>query len=142
MTAPARPSAVGAPAYSQSFRRVPESAARVRQTVRTALYTWHLPELADDAVLVASELATNASDHARGRVFRFTVMRISESRVRLVCSDKSSVQPMRKDATPNEECGRGLAVIAGFSETWGVERKKWGKRVWAELEVRPCPASH
>ncbi|MFI0769236.1 ATP-binding protein [Streptomyces sp. NPDC021218] len=135
MTAPARPSAVKAAAHSQTFRRCPEAAARVRHMVRTVLYTWHLPMLADEAVLVASELAANASEHARGAVFRFTVIRLSGSRVRLVCSDRSIRKPVHKTVPPGEERGRGLAVIAGFSDTWGVRTKRRGKRVWTELEV-------
>ncbi|MEE4599151.1 ATP-binding protein [Streptomyces sp. DSM 41524] len=138
MTATARPSAIGAPSYSQSFHREPESAARVRQMVRTVLETWHLAHLIGDAEHVASELVANSVDHARGRCFRFVVTRISDHRVCLAVIDRSHDEPVRKTPSPDEERGRGLAVVEAFSASWGVDQLPWGKRVWTELEGKPC----
>ncbi|MBU3867022.1 ATP-binding protein [Streptomyces sp. 4503] len=135
MTATARPSAVGAPAYSQVLPREPEAAALARRMVRTVLDTWHLPQLADDAALVTSELVANAVDHARGRCMRLTVTRAGEYRVRLAVIDKSHDEPVRKAPIPSEERGRGLAVVDAFSAAWGVDPLPWGKRVWSELEA-------
>ncbi|WP_240812585.1 ATP-binding protein [Streptomyces sp. DASNCL29] len=133
MTATARPSALGAPAYSQVLLREPGAAALARQMVRTVLDTWHLPHLADEAAQVTSELVTNAVDHARGRCLRVTVTRISECRVCLAVIDKSHDKPELKTALPTDEHGRGLAVIDAFAQGWGVDTLQWGKRVWAVL---------
>ncbi|MBO3682718.1 ATP-binding protein [Streptomyces sp. NEAU-YJ-81] len=135
MTATARPSAIGAPAYSQSYLREKESAALVRKMVRTVLETWHLPNLADGAEHVVSELVANAVDHARGRCFRLVVTRTSDDRVRVSVIDRSHDKPERKTPSPSEERGRGLAVVDAFSASWGVDQLPWGKRVWAELEA-------
>ncbi|MFD8509737.1 ATP-binding protein [Streptomyces antimycoticus] len=133
MTATARPSAVGRPAYSQPLPREPQSAALARRMVRTVLETWHLPQLVGEAEHVVSELVSNSVDHARGRYLRVTVTRISECRVRLAVIDKSHDKPELKTALPTDEHGRGLAVIDAFSELWGVDTLQWGKRVWAVL---------
>nr|WP_236055298.1 ATP-binding protein [Streptomyces sabulosicollis] len=138
MTATARPSAIGAPAYSQSYLREKESAAVVRKMVRTVLETWHLPHLVGPAEHVVAELVANAVDHARGRCFRFVVTRTSEHRVRIAVIDRSHDEPVRKTPSPDEEHGRGLAVVEAFSTAWGVDPLTWGKRVWADLEGKPC----
>ncbi|MEU4898945.1 ATP-binding protein [Streptomyces sp. NPDC044780] len=134
MTATARPSAVGRPAYSQMLCRKPQSAAVARQMVRTVLDTWHLSQLVGEAEHVASELVANAVDHACGRYMRLTVTRVGEGRVRLDVIDKSHDKPAPRIPEPSEEHGRGLAVVDAFSRTWGVEILDGGKRVWAELE--------
>ncbi|GAA1235988.1 ATP-binding protein [Streptomyces rhizosphaericus] len=134
MNSTTRPSAVGVPAYSQSFFREPESAAIIRTMVRTVLETWHLPHLVGPAEQVVSELVANAVEHARGRSLRFVVTRSSECRVRLAVIDRSHDVPVRKSPSPDEEHGRGLAVVDAFSASWGVDPLAFGKRVWAELE--------
>lgn len=135
MTATARSSVVGAPAYTQVFRREAESADRARQMVWTALDAWHLRQIADEALLVVSELIANSVQHARGSVVRITVTRISEYRVRLACIDKSRKKPVLAKVTLADERGRGMAIIAAVSEQWGANWLLKGKRVWAELEV-------
>ncbi|PNG92193.1 ATP-binding protein [Streptomyces malaysiensis] len=135
MTATARPSAVGVPAYSQVLLREPGAAAHARRMVRTVLVTWHLPHLADEAAQVTSELVTNVVDHARGGSMRLSLTRVSEYRVRLAVTDKSRNEPVRKSPSPGEERGRGLAVVDAYSAAWGVDLLPWGKRVWCELEA-------
>ncbi|GLV78125.1 ATP-binding protein [Streptomyces hygroscopicus] len=136
MTATARPSAVGRPAYSQSLPREPQSAALARRMVRTVLDTWRLPQLVGEAEHVVAELVSNAVDHARGRYLRVTVTRIGECRVRIAVIDKSHDKPEPKTALSTDERGRGLAVIEAFAQGWGVDTLQWGKRVWAVLGDR------
>ncbi|MER6145921.1 ATP-binding protein [Streptomyces sparsogenes] len=129
------PSAVGVPAYNHLFPREAESAFLVRQLVRTVLETWHLPQLVEDAVQVASELVANAVDHARGHCIRFTMTRTGDRRVRIAVVDKSRAEPILRAVSSSEERGRGLAVVDAFSEQWGVDPLPWGKRVWAECAL-------
>src|SRR6516164_7390862 len=42
---------------------VPESAKAAREFTAATLHNWHLDPLISDAVLIASELVTNAIDH-------------------------------------------------------------------------------
>lgn len=82
-----------------------------------------------DVVLAASELATNVIRHAETT---FTVHVSNEAnRIRLEVSDGSSIVPAVEElAGP----GRGLRVISGLSDRWGVESSENGKTVWAEFD--------
>jgi hypothetical protein len=88
---------------------------------------------ADDAQLVVSELATNAVMHA-GTPFSVAV-RCDGSAVRISVHDRSSIQPVMRDADPCAPSGRGLRLIAMVSRGWGVEYGPDGKSVWAELPL-------
>lgn len=87
---------------------------------------------ADDVALAASELATNVVRHAETP---FTVQITNEAnRIRLEVSDGSSIIPAVEDlAGP----GRGMRIISGLSEQWGVEASENGKTVWAEFQADP-----
>lgn len=113
--------------------RAPESAATARRLVRIALSTWGLEELADDGVLIVSELVSNAVQHARSRCIRVSVTRPGAARVRISVVDKSMELPELREPGGGDEDGRGLALVAGLAAAWGADPLPWGKRVWAEL---------
>ncbi|MFF0224968.1 ATP-binding protein [Streptomyces sp. NPDC004629] len=126
-------SVTGDPAYSGVLLRDEQAAEDARAMVAMVLAVWHLPQLADDATLVATELVSNAVRHARGAVVRITVARIARDRVRLAVTDKSRELPRIQLADPLAETGRGLLLVDGLSSTWGVIPYTWGKSVWAEV---------
>lgn len=39
-----------------------------------------------------------------------------------------------RSPSPDEESGRGLALLEALSVRWGVERRAGGKTVWCELD--------
>ncbi|OEU90478.1 serine/threonine protein phosphatase [Streptomyces abyssalis] len=131
VTATARPT--GVPGYSESLPRTPESVATARRLVRTALATWRLEQLADEGALIASELVTNAVQHARSSAIRVSVTRPEPASVRIAVVDKSRVEPVRCEANEDDEGGRGLALVELLADEWGTDPLPWGKRVWAEL---------
>ncbi|MFE1907407.1 ATP-binding protein [Streptomyces gardneri] len=112
-----------------------ESAAVARRLVAAVLVRWELPELTESAELIVSELVTNAVRHARtcGASVRVVVTRVSGDRVQVAVTDLDQRPPVLVQAGPDEESGRGLALVAALCESWGWERRQWGKRVWAEL---------
>jgi len=127
--------AIGHPAYACSLPRRPESAEAARHLVSTALDTWGLPELKDDARLVVTELVSNTVAHARHDTIRVAVTRLNAVLVELSVTDLSMALPrIRRPASADEESGRGLAIVAALTDgRWGTERRRWGKRVWAQL---------
>ncbi|MEU6594791.1 ATP-binding protein [Streptomyces sp. NPDC046881] len=125
----------GTPVVSKSFRRNGESVRQARQFVHAALLDWKLPDLADAAELVASELATNAVQHARCDAYRVTLRRLDEDRVRVAVVDRSKTEPQVAEPGDEEEHGRGLALVEAMSTQWGTDPLSWGKRVWADLEA-------
>ncbi|MFC9337379.1 ATP-binding protein [Streptomyces sp. NPDC057020] len=112
-----------------------ESAAVARRLVAAVLDRWELPELKFSAEMIASELVTNAVLHARtcGAPVRVVATRLPGYRVQVAVADFDRRPPLLVQAGPDEESGRGLALIAALSENWGCEERHWGKRVWAEV---------
>jgi anti-sigma regulatory factor (Ser/Thr protein kinase) len=86
-----------------------------------------------DALLVVSELATNAVIHA-GTPFSVGV-RYDGSAFRISVQDWSSTQPIVRDSDPRALSGRGLRLIAMVSRAWGIDYGPDGKTVWAELAL-------
>ncbi|MEU6222536.1 ATP-binding protein [Streptomyces sp. NPDC047042] len=113
----------------------PKSARRARLLVSAALNTWDMDELAEAGVQVVAELVNNAIYHTRCRVVRVLVTRPTEGVVRIDVADNCRDTPELGD--PDDECeeGRGLFLVEALSRRWGYDRKRWGKVVWAELEV-------
>ncbi|MEU6462334.1 ATP-binding protein [Streptomyces sp. NPDC046976] len=125
----------GHPGYSETLPRDPESAATARRLVCVALSTWGLDELTDDAVLIVTELVTNAVRHARRRSIRVMVERIAPRTVRVAVADFSHALPVPCAPKNDEEGGRGLALVVALATNWGADERRWGKVVWADLEA-------
>ncbi|WP_371538343.1 ATP-binding protein [Streptomyces sp. NBC_00466] len=137
MTVTATPRPTGHPGYSQTLPREPESAATARRLVRTAMAAWGLEQdMIEPGTLIISELVSNAVVHSRLASIRVMVSQPTPSLVRLGVVDRSKVLPMlRTDSDGDQIHGRGLVLVDGFSHRWGTDLYRWGKQVWAELEV-------
>ncbi len=93
----------------------------------------------DDAVLGASELATNAIRHAGGLLRVRTGVR--DDSVRIEVEDGTTDDVVQLDPGPLDTSGRGLVIVDGISTTWGMEASATGgKVVWFELDRRRDPA--
>ena len=82
---------------------------QAREQARTALSEWGLSEHAELAELIVSELATNAIKHGDGPV----QVRVSYARgdLRVDVHDDGAGRPARRPVTPDDETGRGLALL-------------------------------
>jgi anti-sigma regulatory factor (Ser/Thr protein kinase) len=93
-------------------------------------------EVADGAVLVLSELFTNAVRHAREPRGRHIETRFArrDGGVRIEVHDANDGRPRMREAPGLEESGRGLLLVERLTGgCWGVsERQGVGKMVWAE----------
>jgi anti-sigma regulatory factor (Ser/Thr protein kinase) len=90
-----------------------------------------------DAMLVASELVTNAVRHSLCTEDDYLAVSISrDGRLHIAVVDPGG---SGKDAEiahrPLELGGLGLKVVEQLAASWGTERRMDGYRVWAELEV-------
>lgn len=110
---------------------VPPSVGSVRRFVRDALAAWGLDHLVGDAVLVTSELATNAVTHGSSP-FRTSLTRTGDV-VRVSVEDGSSAWPRRHQALPGDQDGRGMDIVAVLSLRTGCDATPGGKVAWAEL---------
>jgi anti-sigma regulatory factor (Ser/Thr protein kinase) len=139
----AHPTAGGVPsngdaAHSSVHLPVPAAVASVRRFVRDALTAWGLDDPEGDVALVTSELATNAITHGSSP-FRTSLV-LTDSVVRVSVEDGSRAWPQQHHAHPDDQDGRGMAIVATLSRTSGCDSTPHGKVAWAELDVRPGPA--
>ncbi|MGW2545495.1 ATP-binding protein [Kitasatospora sp. NPDC001574] len=115
----------------------PESARAARTTVRTALTDWRLHGLLDDALLIVSELVTNAAKTGCRLEMRVEITRITATNVRIAVTDGSHSMPARFDAGPTAEGGRGLDLVHKLTGgQWGVTLLVDGKTVHADLRLK------
>ncbi len=85
----------------------------------------------DVALLVASELATNAVQHA-AEPFVVEIARTDEG-ARISVRDRSTAQVMAGTPPAHAESGRGLSLVDALSNDWGVRWTPNGKVVWADI---------
>ncbi len=145
--------AAGVPAHSatsgQTSATLPGSSlapGAARALLRAARAEWtgdglpgaeHLTDhLLDDALVVVSELVTNAVVHAGTEVE--VTCRLEESGALVVeaCDRRPSRAPGGgAPRTPYDtpEYGRGLRLVAALCEAWGITYRAGAKTVWARL---------
>jgi hypothetical protein len=120
----------------------PAAAAQARGEVRAAIRGWDVPVEEDIAVLLTSELVTNAiRNEAGGTVLLIIACCGGELRVDVY--DTSGSLPVVVDAAAGAETGRGLMLVATLSADWGFYRTPAGKAVYFTLAAqteRPGPA--
>jgi len=113
--------------------------SRAPKIVRHALERF--PEVGSeqhDALLVASELVTNAVRHSRAS--EETLLRVCARRERdlmhiCVVDPGLSGLTAKVSNRPPGLGGLGLKVVQALSERWGSERRPDGYRVWADVPL-------
>ncbi|MFF2349731.1 ATP-binding protein [Kitasatospora sp. NPDC058115] len=106
----------------------------VRRRLRTALGLWGVPELADTAELLTSELVTNALQHT-GQGAVFDAVLTGDQRLRIEVQDGTARLPGRRRDQEVEYAtsGRGLLLVEALADSWGVQLRGDGKVTWFEL---------
>jgi len=104
-----------------------------RQVTRDALAAWQLDDLEEDAVLLVSELVTNAVRHAvdTGAI---GLELISAGRGLRVEVQDGDPHWREMDSPADCESGFGFVVVDALADRWGLRRVCAGKAVWAELD--------
>ena len=116
------------------------SAGEARRVIATALSGLGISEtLIAEAVLIVSELVSNAIQHARPRADGQLLLawRVDTHRLRLEVTDGGGdTDPAVQSLAGEAIGGRGLAMVQALSAEWGVRRKGRDSTVWALLPVR------
>jgi anti-sigma regulatory factor (Ser/Thr protein kinase) len=88
----------------------------------------------EGALLCVSEIVTNAVLHA-GTECEVTVD-VTDDRVRIAVRDYApDLLPVPRELSRTSSTGRGLHILAGCTDAWGVERNEYAKTVWFELGI-------
>ena len=120
------------------FDPEPSAVATARGFVRDTLISWGLPgrdDVVTDAVLLASELVTNAIVHA-GTAVELTC-RFNGATVEISVLDRHPARvipdPPAAAADVARPSGRGLLLPAALSSSWGVTYTSAAKMIWFRL---------
>ncbi|MGW0883555.1 SpoIIE family protein phosphatase [Streptomyces sp. NPDC002671] len=113
--------------------RVPQAVGHARRFTRRTLRAWGVsPDTLDTALLVVSELVTNALVHTDGQV-RLDLSLVNH-RLRLAVADTSPRSPVKPTNIGWEATGgRGILLVEAVSAAWGTVPVSGGKLVWADL---------
>jgi len=98
------------------------------------VFSWGITHLQETAVLLASELVTNAVNHARACT-RTMVLRleVAQSTLRIEVEDADPRWPEPRRPVGLDETGFGFVLIKALAGNWGVRDTAAGKAIWAEL---------
>jgi anti-sigma regulatory factor (Ser/Thr protein kinase) len=108
------------------------SPTAARRFVEDTLDRWGCDDrLIDNAILIVTEMSTNAVVH-QGSPFTVT-LESHDDAVRVTVQDRSASMPTLRNGALLAESGRGLRLVAAVANRWGAEPADDGKVVWAEL---------
>ncbi|MBB6417954.1 ATP-binding protein [Streptomyces massasporeus] len=116
------------------LQALPSRIGQVRRIVSAQLRYWHLDPLIDRASLGVTELLSNVHRHAQPDKTCTVEMELLLDRLTVSVRDGDPRMPVIDEAEPLATCGRGLAMVAAMSESWGVRPDgESGKVVWFTL---------
>jgi anti-sigma regulatory factor (Ser/Thr protein kinase) len=132
-----------------AYQPVPAAAAAARRFVRDTLRSWGLTgrsedqdALVDDAVLLTSELVTNAVLHA-GTPVQVTCRLVGDElngSVEIAVLDRRPAQvrldvPQATAEAAERTNGRGLQLPSQLASAWGVTYARAAKAVWFRISL-------
>ena len=128
---------------SAAYQPEPAAAAAARRFVRQILLSWDIAvrtwdpdRLVDDAVLLTSELVTNAVVHA-GTALDVTC-RLTSGELEVAVRDRHPTRTLPdipKAASISAERGRGLLLPSVLATSWGVTYARTAKAVWFRMSL-------
>lgn len=120
----------------------PQAVARARRIVQSMLRSWRIGEdAAASAVLVVSELVTNAVEHARPPLFLH--VRLDDAEPQLWVGVTDGGPTAREGAwtacRSRDEQGRGLFIVDALATAHGTHKHRGGATHWARLPAPTQP---
>lgn len=117
------------------FEAAPREVSLLRRAASKQLSRWGVPTAADETELLVTELATNVVKHVGEGASATLILEHVGERLRLEVHDKSRRMPLLKSGGCDEECGRGLHLLAALAVDWGTVLTAVGKAVWCEISI-------
>ncbi|HKC29013.1 MAG TPA: ATP-binding protein [Jatrophihabitans sp.] len=113
--------------------------AAARRVVDAVMRGWRLEPISPDAQLVASELVSNAIQHAPGGdSVELELLRHADS-LRISLADGSALKPIVAALDHSRRRGRGMRIVEALASRWGADHRPGGKRVWVDLPLPRLP---
>lgn len=120
------------------FQALPSRIGQVRRIVSAQLRYWHLGPLTDRVALGLTELLANVHQHAGPDKHCTVEMVFLQDRLTVSVRDHDPHLPNLRHQDALATSGRGLALVAALSDSWGIREQHdgSGKVVWFTL---PAP---
>ncbi|MCI3275426.1 ATP-binding protein [Streptomyces cylindrosporus] len=116
------------------LQALPSRIGQVRRILSAQLRYWHMDPLIDRAALGVTELLTNVHRHAQPDKMCTVEIELLLDRLTVSVHDHDPRLPEVRDVEASATSGRGLAMVAAVSESWGVRPDgESGKVVWFTL---------
>jgi len=112
--------------------RQPIAAGLARGHVRSALSSWRVPVDLDVAVLLTSDVVTNAILHGAGPSVTVAI-RCSRGRLRVDVYDSARSLPVPAETPDENGAGPELVLVARLADDWGAFRTPAGRGVYFTL---------
>lgn len=116
----------------------PAAAGEARRQVQGAIHAWEVPVDSSIAVLLTSELVTNAIRHAMCETITLDIT-CGWGQLHVDVHDSSCAVPVPLDRPADAETGRGLVLVASLSTAWGYYHTPVGKAVYFTLAFSGDP---
>ncbi|WP_405728686.1 ATP-binding protein [Streptomyces sp. NBC_00028] len=130
--ADAKPGSLTLRSFEADIDPDPVHVADTRHRTATAMQQWDVSAtLAEDVVVVVSELVTNAIEHGHGTV-RLRVIH-DDGELRIEVTDDNPTPAQLGSASGLDESGRGLLLVAVLARDWGVG--DGGRTTWATFRA-------
>lgn len=118
---------------------ISSSASAARRIIELAISETPLVSIVDEALLLVTELVTNAIVHA-GTDIELHVETTGETiRVEVVDQSPGVMAVSQTGPSDTREGGRGLLLLDALADEWGTRHFGWGKSVWFALGGTSLP---
>jgi signal transduction histidine kinase len=87
----------------------------------------------DDAILMISELVTNAVRHTNGLLL--VLVSLLKQTLRVEVSDDDPELPATLRTTDDATSRRGLHIVDQLADRWGITSFSSGKTIWFEINL-------
>lgn len=115
----------------------PTSAALIRRDIADDLIGADIAsDVVDDVLLVASELVSNAVQHANALPSGDLSVQWDRDAAGITVSvtdGGGAQQPHERSAGPRDARGRGLTIVSALADSWGIKHRPGMVTVWAHL---------
>ncbi|MFF9321091.1 ATP-binding protein [Streptomyces sp. NPDC014735] len=121
-------------AWDLAFLAEAEELAGLRRVMRLHLELWGLSEVVHAAQVCVTEMVANVIKHVGPGTPSRLAVSVNGGRLRVeVCDPDLQRLPMLITTAGKGEVGRGMALVDGFADCWGVILRGDSKVTWCEL---------
>lgn len=125
--------AAAMPTFRISLQQSTTSPGRARDHVRSFIEENRLCEEPEIALLILSELVSNAVMHGAQPIQVVVSGEAGKLRIDVTDGDTHVPRPRLHFGNGDRSGGRGLHIVNALSEQWGTTIHEHGKSVWAEV---------